>query len=83
MILFADSNRGQYIPQHFAEAVDRSKITGVTDEEYAILAEGPDNEWYWETWDRVLGNASTTDGQILYQDGDLWIGHPEEFDFDA
>lgn len=77
-LLFADSNRGRYIPQHFAESVVRDYVKGVTDEQYATLAEGPDSEWYWETWDSVLNNAELTipetgKAAYLHQDGDLWI----------
>lgn len=75
-VLFADSNRGIYIPQHFAQAVNREYVSGVTDSDYADLLEGPDNEFYWDTWDRVTNNAEIDlNGRkaFLYQDGDLWI----------
>lgn len=78
-ILFADSARGVYIPQHFAESVNRANVTGVSDEDFAILASDPhETEWLWETWDSVLNNArlhdpSTGITYCLYQDGDLWL----------
>ena len=75
--LFADSARGVYIPQHFAEAVSRDHVEGVSDADYAALEAGPDADLYWDTWDAVLDNAVLTyaDGRKgrLYQDGDLWI----------
>lgn len=76
--LFFDGSRGQYIPQHFAEVVVRDAVTGVTDEQWAELEAGPEQEWYWDTWNEVLGNAVVTNpdtGQrfTLYQDGDLWL----------
>lgn len=75
--LFADANRGVYIPQHFAQAVTRELVTGVSDEDYATLTRGPDDEWYWETWERVLDHARLAHPTLgecyLHQDGDLWI----------
>jgi len=74
--LFADSNRGVYIPQHFAEAVMREYVTGISDKDYAVLEAGPDHEAYWDTWASVCDNAVLTTPQgkrmYLYQDGDLW-----------
>lgn len=78
MELFADGNRGVYVPQHFAESVNRGNVEGVTESDYAILADGPDHDLYWETWDRVLNNCriTTPDGVwTLHQDGDLWVVH--------
>jgi len=78
--LLFDSNRGQYIPQHFAEEIDRDKVTGVSDEQYAILADGPDNESYWDVWSEVEDSAVlTVEGKAgrLYQDGDVWIIYGE------
>lgn len=76
-IYYADSARGVYIPQHFAESVNRDFLSGVNVDDLATLESGPDAEWYWESWESVLDNARLTDsaGQIwtLYQDGDLWL----------
>lgn len=75
-ILFSDSARGQYIPQHFAECIDRSKLHGASDEDMATLEAGPDEDWYWEAWVNVLDNATVIDGGTTYdlwQDGDLWL----------
>ena len=76
-ILYADSARGQYIPQHFAESIKREYVTGVTSEQFDILESGPDHESYWEVWCEIEQSAIVTDsaGQsfALYQDGDLWL----------
>lgn len=73
--ILADSNRGRYIPQHFAEACDTEQW-GIDPEDAAVLLAGPDHEWYWETWDTVLSNAKFTDSAgvewFLHQDGDLF-----------
>lgn len=76
-ILFADSNRGQYIPRYFAEVVRRELVTGVEEEDYNILLDGPDHELYDDVWCGVLDSAvikhPTLGDCYLYQDGDLWI----------
>ena len=75
--LFADGNRGVYIPQHFAEAVHREYVHGVRDEDWTVLEAGPDHDWYWEAWSRVCDNATikAPNGKTycLWQDGDLWL----------
>lgn len=73
--IIADSNRGQYIPQHFSEACDMEQWN-VDPKDAAILSDGPDNEWYWETWHSVVQYAKHTDKDgiewRLWQDGDLF-----------
>lgn len=75
--LLYDSNRGQYIPQHFAEDIDRSLLSGVNDTDLDELALGPDYEGYWETWASVLDNARIQHPTLgmcwLHHDGDLWL----------
>lgn len=75
--LFADSNRGVYIPQYFAESVMRELVSGVSDNEWATLEAGPDHEFYWDTWNDVEQNAVLKDknGKTwkLYHEGDLWL----------
>jgi hypothetical protein len=77
-ILFADSARGVFIPQHFAESVRRDCVTGVSAEDWAILESGPDTESYWDVWCDVESRAVVTAplsgiAYTLYQDGDLWL----------
>lgn len=77
-ILYADSARGIYIPQHFAESIKRDSVTGVSEEDWVILETGPDHEWYWDTWSDVEDSAIVTDPESgtvyrLMQDGDLWL----------
>lgn len=74
--LLLDGNRGVYVPQAFAEGFDLNDW-GITDEEdIAILLAGPEEEFYWDVWERVLSDASYTDTDghtwSLYQEGDLW-----------
>ena len=74
---FINDAHGVYIPQVFAEIVSRDKVTGVTKEQYDILTEGPDHEFYWDVWDEVLNSAKlvVSCGKTfsLHQDGDLWL----------
>ena len=73
-ILVGD-NRGQYIPQFFAEYCS-DKWDGIHPDDMQVLLDGPDNEWYWETWDSVHTTAKHVDKNgntwYLYQDGDLF-----------
>lgn len=76
--LFADSNRGVYIPQYFAQSVRRDLVTGISDEDYKVLEAGPTHESYWDAWADVLDNASLKNPKLgecyLYQgEGDLWV----------
>jgi len=75
--LFADSARGIYIPQHFAETANREKFKHIDPAQWSILESGPDHENYWEVWDEVLSDAETDCGGVLHQDGDLWIVWPQ------
>ena len=71
--LFLDGNRGIYIPQQFAEAIDPADWTGINAEDLDVLRAGPDHDSYWDAWQDVLDHAETKDGRILWQDGDLWL----------
>ena len=90
MILFADSARGQYIPQCFAESVKYDLVRGIGLADLDYLALGPngieathDPEWYWETWQDVCDNCTVLNPDDamrpyrLYQDGDLWLIEPD------
>lgn len=75
--IFADSSRGQYIPQYFGESVLVRCLSGVSADDLETLKAGPDAEFYWDVWASVLDNARLTDdsGHVwsIYQDGDLFI----------
>lgn len=75
--LVACDGYGIYIPQYFAKNVPRDLVSGVSEQDWAILEAGPDHEWHWDTWDDVLRNAVITDDDgivhYLYQNGDLWL----------
>lgn len=87
-ILYADSSRGVYIPQYFAESIKRECVSGVSDEQWGILVYGPyqkaddlgDAYWhsYWDAWCDVECSAIVTDPitgirYTLWQDGNLWL----------
>ena len=80
MLLWLSDSRGQYIPRDFANSfADRAKnVSGVTDEQWAILEAGPDyKDHYWHVWDEVQENAIITDENGIkyrtHQDGDCWL----------
>tara|TARA_A100000172_G_C3039190_1_gene109748 strand:+ start:358 stop:687 length:330 start_codon:yes stop_codon:yes gene_type:complete len=74
--IIADGARGQYVPQHFAEAC--AHWDNFSDADRAILLAGPGQIGddpgfgYWDTWCIVLDNATYTDG------GHTWRLHPGE-----
>lgn len=75
-MLYADSARGVYIPQHFAQTIRQDAIRNVRPELLDVLAAGPDGPDYWEIWQDVVDNASVTDAGVCYflhEDGDLWL----------
>lgn len=79
-LLWLSDARGVYIPRDFATSFsNRAKdVSGVTDEQWAILEAGPDHEWYWETWNEVEQSARIRDDQRnvtygVYQNGDCWL----------
>ena len=75
--IYADASRGQYIPKFFADSIREDCVSCVTQEQFAALCDGPDNESYWDTWESVLNNAVIRDSAgnewTLYQDGDLFM----------
>ena len=80
-LLITDAS-GVYIPQRFAEDFDLS-LFGIAedDADIALLScTEPGGEWYWEAWDAILDKAKTAEGGYLYQDGDLWLVHPQHMD---
>lgn len=83
-ILYADSARGQYIPQYFAETHDSAKwdFSKCEKDSISILKLGPESQdhLYWDAWIDVLDNATTNEGHILWQDGDLWVIDPAHFE---
>lgn len=76
--LYADSNRGVYIPQFWAQSADLNQWCDYDQDQIAILQSGPDHESYWETWESVLDNVRTIGGGQLHQDGDLWVIYPDQ-----
>ena len=87
-ILLITDATGQYIPQVFMKMIEdnepQKKWRGIEPDDQKILLEGPDHEYYWDTWEMVLQNAfCVINGQYWYinQDGDLWaVRHDYEWD---
>jgi hypothetical protein len=90
MLLWLSDARGVHIPRDFANSfADRAKhVSGVTDEDWAILEAGHEHEHYWDAWQNVLDNATVTDEHgvkfRVEQDGDCWlIPHGMEWNEDT
>ena len=86
IILYADSSRGVYIPQYFAESIKRELVTGVTDQDWKDLGLDPygeDSEILWQTWTKFLDSARVHHNgkeYLLFQDGDLFLISEDEID---
>jgi hypothetical protein len=80
--LYSSDSLGVYIPQDFAESVHRDCVSGVSDSMWEVLERGPEDDAYWDVWDRVLRDAVINDfkGRVgfLWQEGDLWVIWGEE-----
>jgi len=80
-ILYADSNRGVYIPQYFAESIDTQFIENLQEIEESLkdCKAGPDSESYWDSWNDIESRAIIRDSSgvrlYIYQSehGDLWL----------
>lgn len=75
--IVCDSHHGQYLPQVYAtNCAEFLEAGGITKEYIKTLQDGPDCEWYWETWETMINNFKIkVDGKTftLYQDGDLFL----------
>lgn len=85
MELICDSHHGVYIPQIMARRLYDAGWSGIELGDVVELEADPyDNEWYWDTWDRVLNNARYIDDEgetwFLWQDCDLWAVTQKDFD---
>lgn len=84
LILAVDSHHGIYSAQIFVQQYGDS-ISMLSDEDKAILLQGPENEDYIETWADLLAGSFTfvnVDGknyQILEME-DIWL-LPEDMEF--
>jgi hypothetical protein len=79
--LLIHDGMGIYIPYTFAQDFNLTAF-GIAedDEDIAILKQGTEHEHYWDAWDAVMDKAKTAEGGYLYQDGDLWLVHPDKMD---
>ena len=78
---------GRYIPQLFCNDITKNECAALNIDwhDVEVCQEGPDTEYYWDSWSQVLDNFKATDDTginwYLYQDGDLWA-YPEGYEFD-
>ena len=78
-ILFADESRGINIPLFFITSFDQYKndLVNVDRDDLNTIANGPDDEYYWDAWQSILDNATVIDHDgneyTMFQDGDLWL----------
>lgn len=77
-ILYADSSRGVYIPQYFAESINRECVRGLEGQHNWEDISDACNEYYWQSWTVFLDSATVIGPDTgieygLWQDGDLWL----------
>lgn len=84
--MLCDSHHGIYIPNIMAQRLVDHGWEGISKDSLADCNDGPDNEFYWDSWTDILDNASYTDEHgnqwMLDQDGDLFairLDIPEEY----
>jgi hypothetical protein len=85
MELLMSDARGVHLPKDFVELYSEFSYEGVSNGYtymYALLdvLEGPEGEHYWDAWDAIVQSARSKrfPGMILYYNGDLFIGTPDE-----
>lgn len=69
-VLLTDA-RGINLPHDFVRCFNPD-TWGIKPEDAAILAEGPEGTFYWDTWHDVLQSARYRD-----KDGNLWFLHQD------
>lgn len=85
MELLCDSHHGVYIPQLMARRLFDAGWQGIEESDVIELeCDIYENEFYWDTWERILNNAQYIDDEgetwFLWQDGDLWAVTQRDFD---
>lgn len=75
--LLISDRHGIYIPQVYCQQLteDDAAEYGVQWSDVVCCQSGPDQDWYWESWQAILDVAEwEEDGETwcLHQNGDLW-----------
>lgn len=97
ILIVVDGTRGIYAPQSFCEMFNFEDFDGIAKEDWDIVLAGPNAEpaegdtenYYWDAWEEISGNANIvldpatftfhTDekGRLIryyiWQDGDIWL----------
>lgn len=73
-VCLVDGLHGIHVPREFVLS-NNMEDWGIAKNDLFIILDGPENEHYWETWDKILNEAKILiDGETwkLAQDGDLF-----------
>lgn len=82
--LLISDNQGIYIPQLYCQQLteDDAADYGVEWSDVVCCQSGPDQEWYWESWQAIIDTAEISEPATLkeeesvwrlHQSGDLWM----------
>ena len=75
MQLICDSNRGIYAPQQTILSLAKEIVAQLPQDAVNDVLDGPGNEWYWESWENILNQTFTFEGETyrLEQNDDVWM----------
>lgn len=78
MQLICDSHHGIYCPQLTIKDLIDDIVSQLPAEDVQTVLDGPDNEFYWESWENILNTSFIIDDgenkrYYLYQDEDVWM----------
>ena len=82
MQLICDSHHGIYCPQITIQSLLPEIVAQFEPDDVKTVLDGPDNEFYWESWENILDQTFTFEGKTyrLEQDEDVWmLEEGEEF----
>lgn len=77
------SQHGVYIPQVFCQMVRDDLLDQGFQEHLKDIDEGPEAEWYWESWDAIVDSFRVPmvlpgEWRLWEEDGDLWAVKMED-----
>lgn len=75
--LLISDNQGIYIPQIYCQQLteDDAAEYGIEWSDVVCCQSGPEQEWYWESWQAILDSAEIIEPATLKEDESVWRLH--------
>lgn len=75
--LLISDNQGIYIPQLYCQQLteDDAAEYGIEWSDVVCCQSGPEQEWYWESWQAILDSAEIIEPATLKEDESVWRLH--------